>query len=61
MKVKINLSNFNSEVSPQEEVQDFNNTLSTLIPIGKSGIHIKEKNKGSFTSYCRGKVTNECI
>ena len=26
-----------------------------------SGIHIKEKNKGKFTSYCRGKVTDECI
>ena len=26
-----------------------------------SGIHIKEKNKGSFTDYCGGKVTEECI
>lgn len=26
-----------------------------------SGIHIKEKNKGSFTEYCGGKVTDECI
>jgi hypothetical protein len=25
------------------------------------GIHIKEKNKGSFTRYCKGKVTQECI
>ncbi|MDX9794886.1 MAG: hypothetical protein RBU24_15375 [Kiritimatiellia bacterium] len=29
------------------------------------GIHIKEKNKGKFTSYCKGlgydSVTNECI
>lgn len=25
------------------------------------GIHIKEKNKGSFTKYCKGKVTQECI
>lgn len=24
-------------------------------------IHIKEENKGKFTSYCNGKVTNECI
>lgn len=24
-------------------------------------IHIKEKNKGKFTEYCGGKVTNECI
>lgn len=28
---------------------------------GKSGIHIKESQKGSFTRYCNGKVTNECI
>ena len=26
-----------------------------------SSIHIKEKNKGKFTSYCGGKVTDECI
>lgn len=26
-----------------------------------SGIHIKKKNRGKFTSYCGGKVTNECI
>ena len=26
-----------------------------------SGIHIKESQKGSFTKYCNGKVTNECI
>ena len=27
----------------------------------KSGIHIKKANKGKFTDYCGGKVTNECI
>lgn len=26
-----------------------------------SGIHIKKKNRGSFTRWCGGKVTNECI
>lgn len=26
-----------------------------------SKIHIKESQKGSFTRYCNGKVTNECI
>lgn len=26
-----------------------------------SGIHIKKKNRGKFTSYCGGTVTNECI
>ena len=25
------------------------------------GIHIKKKNRGSFTRYCKGKVTEECI
>lgn len=25
------------------------------------GIHIKEKNKGTFTKYCKGKVTQACI
>ena len=28
---------------------------------GKPKIHIKESQKGSFTAYCNGKVTNECI
>lgn len=27
----------------------------------KSGIHIKKKNRGKFTSWCGGKVTSECI
>lgn len=26
-----------------------------------SGIHIKKENRGKFTSYCGGKVTDECI
>lgn len=26
-----------------------------------SGIHIKKKNRGKFTEYCGGKVTDECI
>lgn len=26
-----------------------------------SGIHIKKKNRGKFTDYCGGKVTDECI
>lgn len=26
-----------------------------------SGIHIKKKNRGKFTSYCGGNVTAECI
>ena len=25
------------------------------------GIHIKKKNRGLFTEYCGGKVTDECI
>lgn len=35
----------------------------SLVNFLKSGakIHIKEKNKGSFTKYCGGEVTNECI
>jgi hypothetical protein len=26
-----------------------------------SGIHIKKKNRGKFTEYCNGKVTQKCI
>lgn len=39
---------------------NFNN-LNARIPIGKSGIRIKKKNKGKFTDYCGGKVTDSCI
>ena len=28
---------------------------------GKSGIHIKKKNRGKFTAYCGGNVTAKCI
>jgi hypothetical protein len=28
---------------------------------GKSGIHIKKKNRGKFTDYCGGRVTDSCI
>lgn len=26
-----------------------------------SSIHIKKENRGKFTKYCHGKVTDECI
>lgn len=32
-----------------------------LCKSAKSGIKIKKANKGKFTDYCGGKVTNECI
>lgn len=32
-----------------------------LPPMKKGGIHIKPENKGKFTDYCGGKVTDECI
>lgn len=36
---------------------------SRLIPKNKKGhkIHIKPENKGKFTQYCGGNVTQECI
>ena len=39
------------------------NYIDTLnIPIFKQGgIHIKKKNRGKFTEYCNGKVTQKCI
>ena len=37
--------------------------LNDLISFLKNGskIHIKKKNRGKFTEYCGGKVTDECI
>jgi hypothetical protein len=39
------------------------NRIEYLVEIMKSGskIHIKESQKGSFTKYCGGNVTEECI
>ena len=39
------------------------NYIDTLnIPTFKQGgIHIKKKNRGKFTEYCNGKVTQKCI
>ena len=40
-----------------------NETIQQLLLLFKKGggIHIKKKNRGTFTKYCNGKVTNECI
>lgn len=37
--------------------------IKQLVELMKKGskIHIKESQKGSFTRYCKGKVTEECI
>ena len=32
-----------------------------ILILKKGGIHIKKKNRGKFTEYCGGKVTQECI
>lgn len=32
-----------------------------ILILKKGGIHIKKKNRGSFTRWCKGKVTEECI
>lgn len=61
MKIQLNSINFYDDISPQEEIIDSNESSTKLIPFGKSGIHIKKENRGSFTSYCGGKVTDACI
>ena len=42
---------------------DTSNDFYKYIPKKKSGgsIHIKPENRGKFTEYCGGKVTDECI
>ena len=46
-----------------DESEYGNNFLYDEIPINKKGskIKIKKQNKGKFTDYCGGKVTQECI
>ena len=57
MKIKIN----NSEFFYNSRSDDCYFEDNPLITLAKSGIKIKEKNKGKFTEYCGGKVTDECI
>ena len=35
--------------------------LENILILKKGGIHIKKENIGSFTRYCGGNVTQECI
>lgn len=37
------------------------NNLENILILKYGGIHIKPENKGKFTDYCGGKVTQECI
>ena len=37
------------------------NNLESVLILKYGGIHIKPENKGKFTDYCGGKVTQECI
>ena len=39
----------------------WNNKLEEIPILKKGGIYIKKKNRGSFTRWCKGKVTEECI
>ena len=41
--------------------QEIQQKLIYPIDLGKSGIKIKKKNRGKFTEYCGGNVTQECI
>lgn len=43
----------------EKRIEELANKLSSYKKGNK--IHIKKSQRGSFTSYCGGKVTNECI
>ena len=61
MKVTLNISESNYKTFDDAEYPATVEENIQLIPIGKSGIHIKKENRGSFTEYCGGKVTDACI
>lgn len=42
-------------------IEDNNDTDCIIKCKNGSKIHIKKKNRGSFTKYCKGEVTEECI
>lgn len=37
------------------------NKLEEILILKRGGINIKKKNRGKFTDYCGGKVTEACI
>ena len=56
--------NFSGSLPIEDYILDSNKLIPSsisLIPMGKSGIHIKKKNVGKFTEYCGGKVTDAKI
>lgn len=61
MKVQLNFSNFLSTENNLLKNMNLNDQPVSLIPIGKSGIHIKKSHEGKFTEYCGGKVTDAKI
>lgn len=54
-----------SKLNSEQELKSITNSNfeSKLIPKCKKGskIFIKKENRGTFTKYCDGKVTEECI
>ena len=42
-------------------INDYRAVYNSVNNTRRSMIHIKKKNRGKFTEYCGGKVTEECI
>lgn len=57
-KLNINLTQF---LDYCNSIQDSDKYYDISVILAKSGIKIKKKNRGKFTEYCGGKVTDECI
>ncbi len=51
MRLNLRNSIFSPKIISKESILYFKN----------GGIHIKKKNRGKFTDYCGGKVTQSCI
>lgn len=66
--MNLNLSKISGTIRPYNDAVPFNNKRrisvgQDAIDLFKKGnkIHIKKANRGKFTEYCGGKVTQECI
>ncbi len=67
-KQNLNLNDFSDMISQYSEkkfqfVPNLSSNFDGRLPLYKKGgeIKIKKKNVGSFTRYCGGNVTSECI
>jgi hypothetical protein len=61
INLKVKLNDFVKYYKDLGVLDFYKDYITDSIISAKSGIKIKKANRGKFTEYCKGKVTDECI